>query len=86
MNFEILNDHGNAFAESLDLVHGFDPDLKELYLGFGADLEQVNGEPSWTLPVPARIAVGKDQRILSIQYDADYKVRPEPEEVLKDFS
>jgi iron complex transport system permease protein len=66
LNFEILHDEGNAFAEKLDLVHGFDPELKEIYLGLGADLAEVNGEPSWTLPVPARIAVGRDHRILLI--------------------
>jgi peroxiredoxin len=86
LNFEILHDQGNAFAEKLDLVHGFEPELKEIYLGLGADLAQVNGEPSWTLPVPARIAVGRDHSILSIQFDADYQRRPEPEEVLRDFA
>lgn len=85
LKFEILHDFANQFAQELDLVHGFPDELKEVYLGFGADLALVNGEPSWTLPIPARIATSSDHKIISIQFDADYKQRPEPEEVLADF-
>lgn len=81
LKFEILHDVENAFAMKLDLVHGFEPDLKHVYLQLGANLEEVNGEASWTLAIPARIAVGMDHEILSIQYDADYKKRPEAEDV-----
>lgn len=83
MKFEILHDTKNEYAAKLDLVHGFEPELKEVYLQLGANLEEVNGEPSWTLPIPARVVVGNEHNILSIQYDADYKKRPEPEDVLR---
>jgi peroxiredoxin len=85
LKFEILHDHENAFANKLDLAHGFPDDLKEVYLNLGADLGAVNGESSWTLPIPTRVIVDADQKILSITYDADYKKRPEPEEVLSAF-
>ncbi len=83
LNFEILHDAENLFAEQLDLVHGFDDDLKQLYLGFGADLAAFNGDAGWRLPIPTRIVVGSDHHVKSIQYDADYKVRPEPDETLQ---
>jgi len=85
LNFDILHDPANQFAKQLDLVHGFSDELKDIYLGFGADLAEFNGEPSWTLPIPARISINSDHKIISIQFDADYKHRPEPEEVLADF-
>ncbi len=86
LKFEILSDVENRFAKALDLVHGFEPELKEIYLGFGADLEKSNGDPSWTLPIPAQMIVGGDHKIASIRYAADYKVRPEPDELLAHFS
>ena len=85
LKFDILHDHGNSFAEQLDLVHSFPDDLKEVYLKFGADLAEVNGESSWTLPIPTRLIVDQSHKVVSIQYDADYKIRPEPEEVLQTF-
>ena len=86
LKFEILSDFSNEFAAKLDLVHGFSPELKEIYLQFGADLKKFNGEPSWTLAIPARIVVGRDHRILYIQFNADYTKRPEPEEVFSFLS
>ena len=82
LKFEILRDEANAYADQLDLVHGFDEDLREVYLQLGVDLAEVNGEPSWTLPIPTQILVDTDQKILHVQLDADYKVRPEPENIL----
>lgn len=82
LKFEILHDSKNEYAAKLDLVHGFEPDLKEVYLQLGANLEDVNGESSWTLPIPTRVVAGSAHNILSIQYNADYKLRPEPEAVL----
>ena len=83
LNFEILHDQENTFARKLDLVHGFSSELKSIYLELGANLAEVNGEPSWTLPIPTQIIVGQDLKIVSIQYDADYRNRPEPTEILQ---
>ena len=83
LKFEILEDSENQYAAKFDIVHGFEPDLKQVYLDLGADLADFNGESSWTLPIPTQIVVGNDLKIRSIQYDADYKNRPEPEDVLR---
>lgn len=82
LNFEILHDRGNAYADELDLVHGFPEELREIYRGFGAALPDFNGEPSWTLPLSTRIVVDRFHTIQSIQFHADYKQRPEPEATL----
>lgn len=83
LNFEIFHDEQNAYARKLDLVHGFSDELKKTYLELGLDLADANGESSWELPLATRIVVGRDHKILSIEYDADYKFRPEPEDVLE---
>lgn len=78
----ILRDEGNRFADQLGLKHGFPDDLKETYLAFGIDLGASNGEESWTLPIPARYVIAQDGKVVSARIDADYTVRPEPEETL----
>ena len=84
LNFEILFDQGNQLAQKLDLVHGFPDELKELYQSaFGIDVEAANGDPSWTLPMPSRFVIGQDHRVKSLDVNASYTVRPEPQETLK---
>ncbi len=83
LSFPILGDPGNAWLRGLGLVHGFPPDLREVYLGFGLDLPTYNGDDSWELPLPARIVVDRDGRIRSLATDPDYTRRPEPEATLE---
>jgi hypothetical protein len=46
---------------------------------FKNDLAVVNGEPSRTLPMPARYVIGQDGTILSAEVNPDYTNRPDPE-------
>ena len=80
--FEILRDSGNAVASSYGLRWAFPDDLKKLYLGFGIDLEEGNGDGSWTLPIPARYIIDRDGLIRYARFDPDYTRRPEPRETL----
>ncbi len=82
LGFEILYDPNNEFARQLDLVHGFEPPLREVYLKFGIDLEVANGNPVWELPIPARLVISQNHTVKSIDINADYKLRPEPEATL----
>ncbi|MDB5367201.1 MAG: alkyl hydroperoxide reductase/Thiol specific antioxidant/Mal allergen [Rhodospirillales bacterium] len=56
-------------------------DLVELYKGFGNDLPLINGDPSWTLPMPARFVIGRDGTIEYAEVNADYTRRPDPSEL-----
>jgi peroxiredoxin len=57
--------------------------LVDLYKNvFQNDLELVNGDPSWTLPMPARFVIGQDGTILYAEVSPDYTRRPDPEELL----
>ena len=53
----------------------------EVYKQFGNDLAQVNGEPSWTLPMPARYVIGQDGVVAYAEVNPDYTKRPEPSDL-----
>lgn len=83
LDFDLLADHGNEFAEKLGLRFTLPEDLKAIYQKFGLDLPKQNGESSWTLPMPARIVIDKQGVVRSVDVDPDYKIRPEPEETIE---
>ncbi len=82
MTFEILSDPGNQVAQRYGLTFQLTEDLKEVYLKFNIDLEKYNGDDSWTLPLPARLIIDGDGIIRYAEINADYTVRPEPEETI----
>ncbi len=59
----MLADPGNAIAEQYGLTWTFSDAFRELYLGFGIDLAEYNGDDTWRLPMPARFVVDSDKVI-----------------------
>ena len=57
--------------------------LRALYSTFPLDLEKFNGEPSWTLPIPARFVIDRQGIIRAAESDPDYPTRPEPRDTLE---
>jgi hypothetical protein len=57
-------------------------DLIELYKRLKVDLSTINGEPSGTLPMPARYVICQDGVIAYAEVNPDYTRRPEPEDLL----
>ena len=84
LNFEMLSDPGNAYAAELGLKFGLTPELIETYQGLNLDLPFVNGDDSWTLPMPARIVVDRGGVVRATDIDPNYGIRPEPEKTLDD--
>ena len=82
MTFGILSDPGNEVAQRYGLTFPLTEDLKEVYLKFNIDLEKYNGDDSWTLPLPARLIIDQEGIIRYAEINADYTVRPEPEETM----
>ena len=82
MTFPVLVDEGNQVAEQFGIRHVFPEDLREVYRSFGLDLPEANGDPSWSLPMPARYVIDATGTIQSVAADPDYTRRPEPEETL----
>jgi peroxiredoxin len=83
LTFPILWDRENKVAEAFGLAFTLPDDLRAVYLGFGNDLAQRNGDPSWRLPVPARLLIDAGGIVRLVQADPDYRFRPEPETTLE---
>ena len=82
LSFPILSDPGNAIAAAFGLRFALPDYLVELYKTLGNNLPLVNGDESWTLPMPGRFAIGQDGRVLYAEVNPDYTRRPEPEDLL----
>ena len=76
--FPIAWDENSKVAEAFGLAFTLPDELREVYRGFGNDLAQKNGDPSWQLPVPARFVIDTKGVVRSVEADPDYRYRPEP--------
>lgn len=83
IEFDVLTDFENSYANELGIRFELPDYLVELYKKFGLDFPTFHGESSWTLPMPARIVVGPDGIVLDVEANADYTRRPEPETTLQ---
>jgi len=82
LTFEILSDPGNQVAQRYGLTFQLPEDLREVYLKFDIDLPRYNGDDSWTLPLPTTLIIDQNGMIQHAAINADYTVRPDPEETL----
>ena len=73
-----MRDHGNHVAEAYGLAFTLPDDLREIYLKFGIDLAQGNGDGTWRLPMPARFVIDRQGIVRSVDADSDYARPPEP--------
>lgn len=80
--FPILSDAGNEVAAAFGLRFALPDYLVALYRSLKNDLPAFNGDPGWTLPMPARYVIGQDGTIAYAEVNPDYTVRPEPEAML----
>ena len=81
LGFPILVDFEGAVADRFGLRFKLSDELVELYKQFGNDLAQVNGEPSWMLPMPARYVIDQDGVVAYAEVNPDYTKRPDPSEL-----
>lgn len=83
LTFPILSDAGNDVAAAFGLRFTLPDYLQALYRDtFKNDLAIVNGDPSWTLPMPARYVIAPDGTIAYAEVNPDYTQRPDPSELL----
>ena len=82
LGFPILSDVEGRVADAYGLRFAMPDYLIELYKGFGNDLPAINGDPSWTLPMPARFVIGTNGAIAYAEVNPDYTRRPDPSELL----
>jgi peroxiredoxin len=82
LEFPVLSDPRNDTAAAFGLRFTLPDYLVELYQNLKNDLPGFNGDPSWTLPMPARYVIGSDGIVLYSEVNPDYTRRPDPEELL----
>ncbi|WP_206995426.1 peroxiredoxin-like family protein [Trinickia mobilis] len=82
LNFPVLNDNKNETAAAFGLRFTLPDYLIDLYKKLKNDLPAFNGDPSWTLPMPARYVIGQDGVVLYSEVNPDYTHRPDPSEML----
>lgn len=82
LTFPVLSDEGNKVANSFGAVFTLPDTLKEIYSGFGIDLERFNGDDSWELPLTGHFIIDANGIIQDVAVSLDYTQRPEPKELL----
>jgi len=80
--FPLLHDPVARVAEAFGLVYTV-PEYHQKYLkSIMINLPFLNGESSWRLPMPGTYVIGLDGRVAFGEAHADFRVRPEPGDVL----
>jgi peroxiredoxin len=80
--YPLLADAGGAIAAQFGIRWRVPADLKEAYGRAGIDLGQINGDESWSLPMPAIYVVGTDGVIAYGRIDPDFRRPMDPSVVL----
>ena len=80
--FPLLTDVANQVARQFGVAYQIPADLQELNRRIFVNLEFINGDKSWELPMPATFLIAPDRQILFSEAHADYTRRTEPQRVL----
>jgi peroxiredoxin len=81
--FPVLFDPGNKVAEQFGLVYNVPDYHRTYYRSILVNIPFVNGDETWRLPLPATYVIAKDRKVVLAEAHADFRVRPEPTDVLK---
>jgi peroxiredoxin len=80
--FPVLSDPGLMVAEQFRIAYFVPAYHQKNYRSILVNIPFINGDPSWRLLLPATYLLRPDGSIAYAQAHADFRVRPEPEEVL----
>ncbi len=80
--FPVLSDPGCAVAAQFGLAYTIPNYHRDYYRSILVNIPFVNGDNSWRLIVPATYVISQAGRVVHAQAHADFRVRPEPEEIL----
>jgi peroxiredoxin len=82
--FDVLSDRGNLAARTYGVAFALPDGMRRLYRDiFKLDLPLLNGDDSWTLPMPSRFIVDQQTVIQAADVNLDPTVRPEPAAALQ---
>ena len=85
LRFDLLTDLHLKTAEQFGLVFVLPDYLRDLYKSFGSTLDRFHDESEYRLPMPARYVIDRQGTIRAADVNADYTIRPDPSETLKEL-
>lgn len=83
LEYLVLSDESNVVAKQFNLVYQLPEYLIALYKEIGLNVDEYNGDETWTLPVSATYIIQTDGTIAFEYTKSDYKDRIEPSNVLE---
>ena len=83
LSYDVLTDLHLKTAGQFRLVFTLPDYLRELYKSFGSTLDRFHDETEYRLPIPARYVIDQQGVIRAAEVNADYTIRPEPSETVK---
>jgi peroxiredoxin len=81
LRFPVLIDAGGTVAAEFGLRYSLSSRMIKLYRMLGTDLEVINGESSWSLPMPGRYVIAQDGGVAYAEVNPDYMRRPDPSDL-----
>ena len=82
ISFPLLSDRGNSIADAFGTKHTVPQEQLELYRKVFVNLSHLNDAAPDTLPLPSTFLIARDGVIQWASVVEDYRVRPEPAELL----
>lgn len=82
LGFPILSDRGGRIAELFGVRWRIPEILREVHMKSGIDLPLLNGDDSWTLPIPARFIIDRAGLIAFSEINPGQSGRSPPRDVL----
>lgn len=82
LTFPVLTDKDNRIAGAFGLTFALTRKLRDVYTGFGIDLERFNGNDAWELPMPGRFIIDRNGIVRSTDVHPDHTIRPEPRDIV----
>jgi peroxiredoxin len=79
--FPVLSAPGCVIAGQFGLAYTVPEYHRAYYRSILVNIPFINGDDSWRLILPATYVLGQDRRVVYTEAHADFRVRPEPEEV-----
>ena len=80
--YPVLSDAGCSVAMQFGIAYTVPEYHQQQLRSVLVNIPFVNGDPGWHLPLPATFVIRQDRTIAFAQAHADFRVRPEPGEVL----
>lgn len=87
LKFPVLSDENQEVISSFNIRFTVSPEICKLYKeSFEIDLEQLNGNGLWNLPVPATFIIDSDGIIKTRHFSHNHMIRMEPRDIIEALS